>query len=92
MPFRQLAIYFLNPRRKFTSSLPTEVFSEPNTDMFLTIFGRTDLRKSLSIAKFDEESDFEVRLAVAPQKPRPIDGKRNFEIEKFRKKNSDVEK
>ena len=29
-------------------------------------FGRTDLRTSVSRAKFDAESDFEVRLAVAP--------------------------
>ena len=33
------------------------------------IFGHTDLRIGLSKAKFDAESDFEVRLAVAPQKP-----------------------
>ena len=33
------------------------------------IFSRTDLRKAVSGAKFDAESDFEVRLAVAPQKP-----------------------
>ena len=33
------------------------------------IFGRTDLRTSVSRAKFDAESDFEVCLAVAPQKP-----------------------
>ena len=32
------------------------------------IFGRTDLRIGVSGAKFDAESDFEVRLAVAPQK------------------------
>ena len=31
-------------------------------------FGRTDLRIGVSGAKFDAESDFEVRLAVAPQK------------------------
>ena len=36
--------------------------------MFI-IFGRTDLRKGVSRAKFDAESDFEVHLAVAPQKP-----------------------
>ncbi len=30
----------------------------------LTIFGRTDLRISLSGAKFDEEADFDVRSAV----------------------------
>ena len=33
------------------------------------IFGRTVLRKGASKAKFDAGSDFEVRLAIAPQKP-----------------------
>ena len=47
------------------------------------IFGRTDLWKSLSRAKFDEESDFEVRLAVAPQNPRQKGQKRNFRSENF---------
>ena len=32
-------------------------------------FGRTDLRKGVSRAKFHGRSDFEVRLAVAPQNP-----------------------
>ena len=32
-------------------------------------FGRTDLRKAVSGAKFDGQADFEVRLAVAPQNP-----------------------
>ena len=32
------------------------------------ILGRTDLRIGVSRAKFDDECDFEVRLAVAPQK------------------------
>ena len=35
--------------------------------VFSTFFGRTDLRKGVSRAKFREESDFEVRLVVAPQ-------------------------
>ena len=37
-------------------------------NMFM-IFGRTDHRKGVSPANFDAESDFEVRLAVAPHKP-----------------------
>ena len=37
--------------------------------MFSMIFGRTDLWISLSRAKFDEEADFDVRLAVDPRKP-----------------------
>ena len=32
------------------------------------IFNRKDLRKAVSGAKFDAESDFKVRLAVAPPK------------------------
>ena len=37
--------------------------------VFVMIFGRTDLRTGVSEAKFDREADFEVRSAVAPQKP-----------------------
>ena len=33
------------------------------------IYGRTNLRKGVSGAKFDAEADFEVRSAVALQKP-----------------------
>ena len=40
--------------------------------LFLTIFGLTDLRISLSGAKFDPEADFDVRFAVARQNPRQI--------------------
>lgn len=32
-------------------------------------FGRTDLRRRVSEAKFDAQSDFEVREAVGPRKP-----------------------
>ena len=39
----------------------------------LTIFGRTDLKISLSGAKFDEEADFDVCSAVGPPKPHQID-------------------
>ena len=42
----------------------------------LMIFGRTELRIGASKAKFDVESDFEVRLAVALQKPDQISEKR----------------
>ena len=48
----------------------------------LTIFGHTDLRISLSGAKFDEEADFDVRLAVGPPKPYQIDEKTNVSIRK----------
>ena len=46
--------------------------SAASTFVFLTIFGRTDLRISLSKAKFDPEADFDVRFAVARQNPRQI--------------------
>ena len=39
------------------------------SELFFMIFGGTDLRTGVSGAKFDAESDFDVRLAVAPQKP-----------------------
>ena len=39
---------------------------------FFVIFGRTDLRVSLSGAKFDAEVDFDVGLAVALQNPDQI--------------------
>ena len=42
------------------------------------IFGRTDLRKGESGAKFDAEADFEVRLAAAPQKLGQNSEKLNF--------------
>ena len=35
--------------------------------MIQTIFDRTDLRISVSKAKFDEEADFKLRCALAPQ-------------------------
>ena len=41
-------------------------------------FGRTDLWRRLSTAKFDEQSDFEVHFSVAPQKPRQISEKQSF--------------
>ena len=53
------------------------------------IFVRTDLRISLSGAKFDEEADFDVRSAVGPPKPHQIDENLIFWSENFApKKNS----
>ena len=49
------------------------------------IFGRTDLRRVVSKAKFDAESDFDVRLAVAPQKPDQNRKKLIFRSENFTK-------
>ena len=47
------------------------------------IFSRTDLRIGVSGAKFDAESDFEVRLAVTPQKPNQNYDKLIFRSEKL---------
>ena len=50
------------------------------------MFGRTDLRISLSGAKFDEEADFGVRLAVGPPKPHQIGNNLTFRSENFENK------
>ena len=50
------------------------------------ISGRTDLRIGVSGAKFDAEADFEIRLAVAPQKPCRNDAKLIFRSGNFRRK------
>ena len=42
---------------------------------FILILDRTNLRISLSGTKFDAEADFDVFLAVAPQKPHQVDKK-----------------
>ena len=53
---------------------------------FIMFFGRTDLRIGASKAKFDAESDFEVRFAVAPPKPGKNYEKIIFRSEKFAEK------
>ena len=59
----------------------------------LTIFGRTDLRISLSGANFDEEADFDVRSAIGPPKPDQIDINLTFRSESCaEKKKIGVEK
>ena len=66
-----------NPNRKCVHMrLWTHV--RTRTDAFWTIFGRTELIISVSGAKNCEESDFEVRFYVAPQKPRKNAEKRAF--------------
>ena len=47
------------------------------------IFGRTDLRKGVPGVKFDGQADFEVRLAVAPQKPDQFNQKLIFQSKMF---------
>ena len=47
------------------------------------IFERTDLRTSVSGAKFDAEADFEVRLPLAAPKPRKNSEKRIFQFKIF---------
>ena len=51
------------------------------------MFGRADLRISLSGAKFDPEADFDVRFAVARQNTCQIRKKQNFSSEIFAEKN-----
>ena len=56
------------------------------------ILGRTDLRKGESGLKFDAESDFEVHLAVAPQKPCQNREKLIFRSETFAEKKNPTSK
>ena len=53
------------------------------TRTILKTFGRTDLRISLSGAKFDEEADFDVRWAVGPPKPHQINENLIFRFKMF---------
>ena len=71
-----------SPELKLTNER-TNVRGSAIQVLFLAIFGRTDLRISLSGAKFDPEADFDVRFAVARQNPRQISKKQNFSSEIF---------
>ena len=51
--------------------------------MFSVKLDRTDLRISLSRAKFDARTDFDVRSAVEPRKPRQIGKKQIFRSKNF---------
>ena len=46
-----------------------------NNLKFSILFGRTDLRTGVSGAKFDAESDFEIRLALSL--PKSINNSKN---------------
>ena len=52
------------------------------------IFGRTDLRKGVSEAKFDAEADFDVKKCLAP----PKSAKKSRKTEKKSEKNFGVKK
>ena len=57
------------------------------------IFGRTDLRKGVSEAKFDAEADFDVKKCLAPPKSAEKTKKRirkNFRTKNFGVKKSKV--
>ena len=56
------------------------------------IFGRTDLRKDVSEAKFDAEADFDVKKCLAPPKSAENHEKPKKKRKVFRKKKSDVKK
>ena len=73
----------LIPQGKRTPAIWWKFFGDPRFSPNLRFFGRTDLSISLSRAKFDDETDFEVRSAVAAPKPRQISEKRIFRSEIF---------
>ena len=73
-------------RGKRPPATGVKIFGNPGISANPRFFGRTDLWINLSTTsrpKFDEESDFEVRLAVAPQKQRQISEKQNYRSEIF---------
>ena len=57
----------------------TPGFGKSSNIVFLTIFGRTDLRISLSKAKIEPEADFDVRFAVARQIQAKLAKNENFD-------------
>ena len=68
---------------KLTPASRVKLFRRSEVCIECDLFGRADLFISLSRAKFDEEVDLEVRLGVAPQKPRQISENQNFRSKIF---------
>ena len=58
----------------------------PVLNLFLMMFGRTELMISASNAKFDEEADFEVHRPPNPQNPNEKRKKLFFRTENFCRK------
>ena len=79
-------MFICNIRSDTGPGLRTPGCGKSSNIVFLTIFGRTDLRISLSKAKIEPEADFDVRFAVARQNPGQISKKRKFRPEIFAKK------
>ena len=83
----------MNSTREPETRNLVKIFSEVRDfDRIRVFFGRTDLRISLSRAKFDVEADFDVRSAVDRPKPRQISEKRKFDPKISPKKNFRREK
>ena len=56
------------------------------------MFGRTDLKISLSGTKFGEEADFDIRSAVGPPKLHQIDENMTFRSQNVGEKNFSASK
>ena len=80
---RRRAIVVFEEEQLWCSKKSNSRVRRTTKNAIFMIFGRTDLRISLSRAKFDEEADFEVRSAVAPQKSCEKSEKQNFWSELF---------
>ena len=74
------------PPEKRTPAIWWKFFGNRRFSSNPRFFGRTDLSISQSRAKFDEQADFDVRLAVSRPKPRQIGEKTNFWFEIFTEK------
>ena len=72
-----------NSSRETDTFNRVKIFGDARFDPNSGFFGRTDLRISLSRAKFDVEADFDVRSAVDRRKPRQISEKRKLWSENF---------
>ena len=79
--------YGINSTKKTDIRNLVKIFvGDPRISTNPKFFGRVDLSRSLSRAKFDEEADFEVRSAVARQNSHQIDEKPNFRSKHFAEK------
>ena len=66
--------------------------TEWNTEPTEPIFGRTDLRKGVSEAKFDVEADFDVKKSLAPPKSAENHKKPKTNPKNFPKKKNSASK
>ena len=86
----QFGIVFIDVYQKYRAIISNWAqwaeleMSRTRNIIFSMVFCRTNLRRGLSGAKFDARFEFEVHLAVAPQKPGQTCEKLNFSARNLR--------